>query len=80
MPITLLLDTLLWCTLINLGLLVIWFLSFTLARDRILRLHSVWFKLSEERFDAIHYAGMAWFKLSILLFNLVPYIALRLAA
>lgn len=80
MSIELLSDTLFWCTLINLGLLVIWSLSFALARERLFRLHSRWFKLSEERFDAIHYAGLAWFKLSILMFNLVPWIALRLAA
>jgi hypothetical protein len=31
-----------------------------------------------EQFDAIHYAGMTVFKLGIILFNLVPYIALRI--
>ena len=30
------------------------------------------------QFDAIHYAGMTVFKLGIILFNLVPYIALRI--
>jgi len=40
--------------------------------------HSRWFHLSVEQFDALHYAGMALYKLGILLFNLVPYIALRL--
>ncbi|MGR9100374.1 MAG: DUF6868 family protein [Gammaproteobacteria bacterium] len=68
-----------WCTLINFALLTFWFAVFALARSRIYRLHSKWFALSEERFDAIHYAGMAFFKLSIFLLNLAPYLALRIA-
>ncbi len=41
------------------------------------QLHSRWFHLSREQFDALHYASMALYKLGILLLNLVPYIALR---
>jgi hypothetical protein len=40
------------------------------------RMHSRWFRISEERFDAIHYAGMAAYKIGILLFNLAPLVAL----
>jgi hypothetical protein len=42
------------------------------------RYHCKWFKLSEERYDTIHYAGMAIFKIGIFLFNLVPYLAMRI--
>ena len=31
-----------------------------------------------EQFNAIHYAGIAFFKILILVFNLVPYLALRI--
>lgn len=67
-----------WCTVINIGLLLWWFLFFALAHDWVYQLHSRWFKISIERFDAIHYAGMAFFKLSIFIFNLTPYLALRI--
>jgi len=40
--------------------------------------HSKWFNLSVDKFDAIHYSGMALFKIGIFLFNLVPYLALRI--
>lgn len=79
MSIELLRDTLLWCTLINWGLLIVWFAGLVLAHDWIYRLHTRWFDLSVERFDAIHYAGMAYYKLAVILFNLVPWIALHLA-
>jgi len=71
-------DALLWCTVINYAILLWWFLMFSLARDWMQRFHGRWFHLSAERFDAIHYAGMAIYKIGIFLFNLAPWIALRI--
>ncbi len=71
---------LLWCLLLNYGILLLWFLVFWFGHDWLLRLHGRWFHLSTERFDAIHYAAMAAYKVGILLLNLVPYVALRLMA
>ena len=34
---------------------------------------------SEERFDEIHYTMMGYYKMAAILFNLAPYLALRLA-
>jgi hypothetical protein len=34
--------------------------------------------MPRDRFDAIHYAGIAFFKILIMVFNLVPYLALRI--
>jgi hypothetical protein len=67
-----------WCTAINLGLFIWWFLFFVWAHDWMYRLHGRWFKITVEKFDALHYAGMALFKMAILLFNLVPYLAMRI--
>jgi hypothetical protein len=69
-------NALLWCTVINYGLLLVWFLFFTLAHDWMHSFHGRWFHLSVEHFDTIHYTGMALFKLGIILFNLVPCVAL----
>ena len=71
-------DVLAWSTVINFALLIFWFLFFSLAHDWIYKYHGKWFTLPVEKFDAIHYAGMAFFKLCIFLFNLVPYLALRI--
>jgi hypothetical protein len=69
-------NFLMWCTIVNYGILLVWFLVFALARDWMQRLHGRWFRLPDEQFDAIHYNGMAVFKIGILLFNLVPFIVL----
>jgi hypothetical protein len=67
---------LLWCTIINYGVLLLWFAVFVFGHDWIQRVHGRWFHLSHEQFDVMHYAGMSVFKIGILLFNLVPFIAL----
>ena len=71
-------DALAWCTVINWAILLWWFLVFIMAHDWMYRFHGKWFKIPVEKFDAIHYAAMALFKTAILLFNLVPYLALRI--
>lgn len=69
-------DLLLWCLALNYGVLLTWFAAFCFGHSWLFKLHGRWFKLSEERFDAIHYVGMAIYKIGILLFNLVPLVAL----
>ena len=69
---------LLWSLVLNYAILLIWFGVFVFAHDWIFHLHTRWFKLSIETFDAIHYSGMAVHKVGVLLFNLVPLIALYL--
>jgi hypothetical protein len=53
---------------------------FISAHEFIYNLHSRLFKISYEAFDSIHYRAMAFWKLSVFLFNLVPYVALRIVA
>ena len=69
---------LLWCALLNYGILVVWFLFFMLAHDWMYLFHSRWFHISVEQFDLLHYAGMSIYKIGILLFNLVPFVALHI--
>jgi hypothetical protein len=63
---------LIWSAVINYAVLFIWFGAFVLARGQMYRLHTRWFKLSAETFDALHYAGMSVYKIGILMFNVVP--------
>ena len=69
---------LLWCTVINYGVLLVWFLTFVFAHDWIQRIHGRWFRLSRDQFDALHYAGMSIFKIGIILLNLVPSVVLSI--
>jgi hypothetical protein len=78
MSIELTRNFLLWCTVINYGILLAWFLVFMLAHDWMRRLHGRWFRLSDEQFDALHYVGMSIYKIGILLLNLAPFLVLSI--
>jgi len=67
-----------WCAIINMGLLLFDILLFILAHDFFYQFHGKWVRMSVEQFDTIHYTGMLFYKMGIFLFNIVPYVALRI--
>ncbi len=69
-------KALLWCAIINYGLLLWWCLYFMLAQDWMHQVAGAWFHISAEQFDAINFAGILFYKIAIVLFNIVPCIAL----
>lgn len=73
-------DILLWCVGLNYAVLLVWSVTFILARDWMYRMHSRWFKISNEMFDAIHYSGLTVYKIGIFLFILFPLVAVCLAS
>ena len=68
-----------WCALINMVIMLVWFLAFIFARDFVFKMHTRWFNIPEERFDEIHYVMMYYYKMAWFLFNLLPYLVLRFA-
>lgn len=71
-------NALLWCSVIDYGLLILWFLLLMLPHQWMYRLCSRSCGLKSEQFDAVNFAGIVLFKILIILFNIVPYVALRI--
>jgi hypothetical protein len=71
-------DVLAWSTLINMIVLFLWVIFISIAHDFTYRIHCGIFKISIEQFDAIHYGGIIAFKLGWVLYNLAPYLAMRI--
>lgn len=67
-----------WCTVLNWSMLVIWALMIMFANDFTYRMQTIFFDISKEQFDRIHYKAMVTFKVLVFMFNLVPYLALRI--
>ena len=67
---------LLWSSIINVGIMFLWFFLIISIHDTIYRIHSKFFKFSKETFDIIHYSGMGIFKLFVFVFNVVPCVVL----
>ena len=65
-----------WSTVINYAVLILWFLFFSLGHDFMYNLHSRWFNLRLDTFDALHYGLMGGYKLIIFVFNLAPWLVL----
>jgi hypothetical protein len=69
---------LLYCTLINFGLLALWGLLFVLPHEWLYRWQARRVRMSPDQFDALNAAGIGLYKILIILFNLAPYLALRI--
>jgi hypothetical protein len=76
MDIITLQNTLLWCAVINYGVLVLWVLLYLFAGDCVYRIGKL-YRLPREQFDAFQFGGIIVYKLAIIFFALVPYIVLR---
>lgn len=69
---------LLWCSVINMGFLLFSMLMIKALRGFIYRVHGKLFNLPPEKIDSLLYLMLGVYKLGIFLFNIVPYIALRI--
>jgi len=71
-------DFFFWCSVINGGLLALWVLLLMFAPDLVYRTQYRWFPLSKESFAETMYRFLGIYKLLFLMFNLVPWLALKL--
>ena len=69
---------LLWCFVLSIALLLLWFVGFLLAGDFAYGVHSRWFELSRPAFDLMNYYGMAFVKACAIIYFLFPYIAIKI--
>jgi uncharacterized protein DUF6868 len=67
-----------WCTVINFGLFFLTVLMFLLAGDRMFEFHNQWFRLSAETYNSIWFLTISIWKTLVIVFNLIPYIVLRI--
>jgi hypothetical protein len=65
-----------WCTILNVVLLLLSFLICISARDWIYQMHSRWFPMSRETFNVTLYSFLGAYKMLFWVFNAIPYIAL----
>ena len=69
-----------WCSIVNIGLLVLAFLLWMVASDRIYALHGAWFPMPRQTFNAIFYCLLGLYKIIVFVFNIVPWVMLTIIA
>jgi Family of unknown function (DUF6868) len=67
-----------WCTVLNWSMLLIWAVMVMFAHDFTYKAQTMFFNISEDQFDQIHYKAMVQFKVLVFMFNFIPYLALRI--
>lgn len=78
MTITVLTELFFYCTVINGALLFLWVVVMMFAPDLVYRTQYRWFPLSQEAFAETMYRFLGLFKVLFLMFNLVPWLALKI--
>ena len=76
MDIQMLTTFFMWCTLLNVGLLIMSFIMLFFAGDFVYNMHSKYFAMTRESFNASLYLIIGLYKIAVFVFNLVPWIAL----
>lgn len=69
-----------WCSVINIGLLLLSTILLMLLKAPVARRHARLFGLRDEALPMVYFQYLGNYKLAILMFNIVPYLALRLMA
>jgi len=67
-----------WCTVINIGLLMISSIFIIAIRGAAVRLHGKMFNLDETYLSQAYFQYLGQYKIAIIVFNLVPYFALKI--
>ena len=65
-----------WCTIINLAMLIFSSVMLAFAGNWVYGIHSKLFPLSREAFNVAIYSFLGLYKIIFIAFNLVPFIAL----
>ncbi len=67
-----------WCAVINYGLLLFSSLFLIVARDWTMSLHTMLMGVDREQLPRLYFDYLGHFKLLIIVFNIVPWIALKI--
>ncbi len=78
MDIEMLTQFFMWCTILNVALLVLAFsvVAFGFGSDFVYRIHSKWFPMPRDTFNAVIYVLIGMYKIFVFVFNIVPWITL----
>ena len=68
----------LWCSIINLVASSLVFLVLKIGKNRVYKIHSKLFNISEEKSAEAIYTSMINYKTIIFVFNIIPYIAIQI--
>lgn len=79
MTIQILRSFLLYCSVINYAILILWWVLFTVCHDWMNRILTRLCSLPVEKMDQAQFTAIVIYKMGIIMFNIVPLVALIIA-
>ncbi len=67
-----------WCSIINIGMLMLSAILLVLFNDTILNIHIKMFNLDKKYLQQTYFKYLAQYKIIIIIFNIVPYFVLKI--
>ena len=67
-----------WCTILNMGLLVLSSLILAFAGDFVYRIHGKWFPMPRETFNVVIYSIIGMYKIIVFVFCVIPWAVLAI--
>ena len=67
-----------WCTVLNMGMLLFAAIFLIVLGKPVKRLHARMYGLTDEDLSRAYFQYLAQYKIAIFVFNLTPYLALRI--
>ena len=69
-----------WCSVINMGLLIFSTVMLIVFKDPISSIHSRLMGIEKEKLPSLYMHYLAYYKIAIIMFNITPYIGLKMLA
>ncbi|NOQ31116.1 MAG: hypothetical protein GQ570_08350 [Helicobacteraceae bacterium] len=67
-----------WCSLINIGMLIFYSIVITVFLEMLLKIHMSLLKLDRKYLQEAYFKYLAQYKIVVIIFNIVPYIVLKI--
>ncbi len=67
-----------WCSILSIGILIYTTIMLSVFKGLAKSMHTKWFGISEEQLDIQYFTFLGHLKIAIIIFNIVPYLALRI--
>ena len=67
-----------WCSIINIGMLLLSAVFILLFKNTVIKIHAKMFDLDKVYLNQTYFKYLAQYKILIIVFNIVPYFALKI--
>ena len=69
-----------WCSVINIGVLIVTTIALVAFKGAVSKVHTRMTGVPEAALSGLYFQYLGFYKIAVIVFNLVPYVALKMMA